>query len=286
MNKIKSHFKFNKQERSGIFFLLLIICILQGIYYYVKTQPYQKGSNLALNTIAQSKLDSLKNQKQEKTSKVFPFNPNYITDYKGYSLGMSTEQIDRLLAYRQQHKYVNSAKEFQMVTKVSDSLLSIISPFFQFPKWKNRTPSKEYGSFTPNGSEFVKKDLNTASGTELKAIHGVGDVLSRRIVKFRDRLGGFLVNDQLYDVYGLEPEVVQRILIRFEVITIPTIKKINVNEASVMELSALLYINYDLAQQIVAYRTANGSFESLDELKEVENFPENRIGRIKLYLQL
>lgn len=48
---------------------------------------------------------------------------------------MSTQEIDRLLAFRKENKYVNSAEEFQQVTKVSDSLLKIISPFFKFPDW-------------------------------------------------------------------------------------------------------------------------------------------------------
>jgi hypothetical protein len=53
---------------------------------------------------------------------LYPFNPNFITDFKGYKLGMSVQEID-LLEYRKGNKYVNSPKEFQAVTQVSDSLL-------------------------------------------------------------------------------------------------------------------------------------------------------------------
>ena len=64
---------------------------------------------------------------------MYPFNPNYISDYKGYQLGMNVDEIDRLLAHREQSLYVNSAKEFQTITKISDSLLQKISSFFNFP---------------------------------------------------------------------------------------------------------------------------------------------------------
>ena len=55
-------------------------------------------------------------QQQElinKTQKLRPFNPNFITDYKGYTLGMSLDEIQRLHKFRSQDKWVNSAHDFQ-----------------------------------------------------------------------------------------------------------------------------------------------------------------------------
>ena len=287
MRESKSHFKFNKQERDGIFFLLLIILIFQGAYFFVNAQPHKGEPSLVLNTKAQSKLDSLKNRVQKDTLRIFPFNPNYITDLKGYTLGMSSTEIDRLLSYRKQHKYVNSAKEFQAVTKVSDSLLQQIEPYFKFPIWNNKT-KRNYSGYSSAGkaNDKHKKDLNKVSAEELTEVHGIGKVLSQRIVKFRNRLGGFLIDEQLYDVYGLEPEVVMRALKKFEVITKPDVNKVNLNKASVTQLSNLAYINRDLALLIIAHREKNGPFDSLDDLTQVEGFPSERIGRIKLYLQL
>jgi hypothetical protein len=43
----------------------------------------------------QSKIDSIKDQSQNTLLKVYPFNPNFITDFKGYKLGMSVQEIDR-----------------------------------------------------------------------------------------------------------------------------------------------------------------------------------------------
>ena len=119
--KLKSHFRFNKQERSGVFFLLLMVIVLQGGYYYVKANPSQRKTNFALNVSEQARIDSLKTHQPEASIKIYPFNPNYITDYKGYTLGLSADELDRLFAYREKGKFVNSAKEFQAVTRVSDS---------------------------------------------------------------------------------------------------------------------------------------------------------------------
>ncbi len=137
--KQQSHFKFNKQERSGIFFLLLIIFVFQGIYFYVKAKPFNgRTPKVVINTMVQSHLDSLKNNAAKEAPKLFPFNPNYITDYKRYTLGMSSLEVDRLLAYRATDRFVNSAEEFQQVTRVSDSLLAIMALYFKFPDWVNQ----------------------------------------------------------------------------------------------------------------------------------------------------
>ncbi len=287
--KKQSHFKFNKQERSGIFFLLLIIFVFQGIYFYVKAQPFNGNPKVEVNTLAQSRLDSLKNTVEKDTLKLFPFNPNYITDYKGYTLGMSSVEVDRLLTYRATGRFVNSAEEFQEVTQISDSLLATVAPYFKFPKWVNQQKNKtEIGKSSQDEAAKSKsiKDLNSATAKELRTVSGIGETFSKRIIKFRDRLGGFLVNEQLYDVYGLEPEVVKRALEKFQVMDVPTVQKININTATVEQLSSLIYIDFNLAREIVSYRETNGAFSSLDELKELTSIPADRIERIKLYLTL
>ena len=126
----QSHFRFNKQERSGIFFLLLIVVLLQCVYYLVKANPATLEHRFALNVVEQSKLDSLKIQQFEASQRIFPFNPNYISDYKAYTLGLSSTEWDRLSAFRKEGNFVNSAEEFQAVTQVSDSLLHQMAPYF------------------------------------------------------------------------------------------------------------------------------------------------------------
>jgi competence ComEA-like helix-hairpin-helix protein len=295
MKSLKSHFKFSKQERSGIFFLLFIIIGLQTVFYVVKSASVNKEGKLSIDKETQERIDALKQETSKQDSiHIYPFNPNYITDYKGYTLGMSLEEIDRLHAYRTQNLFVNSPEEFQRVTQVSDSFLDRISPYFKFPDWvKIKSlvrPKTQVLESVNDSAEKVElnqiKDLNKATADELKSIYGIGDKLSQRIIKFRDRLGGFLVDDQLYDVYGLEHEVVQRTLEKFKVMSPPQINKININTASEAEISKLIYISNTLATRIVYYRENNGAFTSFGELNEIEGFPTQKIDRIKLYLAL
>ncbi|MBQ4916203.1 helix-hairpin-helix domain-containing protein [Maribacter sp. MMG018] len=292
MKKIKSHFKFNKQERSGIFFLLLLLVLIQFGYWVYQKSYVSRAKPITLDKETQLKVDFLKEELvKKKKETVYSFNPNFISDFKGYNLGMSVDEIDRLHNFRAEGKFVNSKEEFQKVTFVSDSLLDRISTRFKFPEWaKNKKKVVSANNKVKTKDDFVKgyeiKDLNEATREDLMSINGIGEKLSARILKFRDRLGGFLIEDQLYDVYGLEGDVVRKVFKRFRVLNAPFIEKLDINTASVGELSKIVYIQKHVAQGIVDYRNLNGSIHSFEELTKIKDFPVNRIERIPLYLSL
>ena len=150
----------------------------------------------------QFEIDSLKLLKSGEKRKVYAFNPNFITDYKGYKLGMSVQEIDRLLAFRKENKYVNSAEEFQKVTGISDSLLNKISPLFKFPDWKQNKNnySAEKKVFTmknfPKKEKLAILDINKATQEDLMKVYGIGEGLSSRILKQKEILGSFVSMEQ------------------------------------------------------------------------------------------
>lgn len=290
MKNLKSHFQFNKRERSGIFFLLVLIIIFQVFYFYLKNAAVSGDSMITLDARQQATTDSLKTVSlKEGAFKIYPFNPNFISDYKGYTLGMSPSEIDRLHAFRENNSFINSKEQFQQVTQISDSLLVTIAPYFKFPDWVNESKpkvNKPKSKVYAQSTSIQIKDINQASAEELKVIRGIGDKLSARIVKFRDRLGGFLVNEQLYDVYGLDVEVADRVLKNYKVLNPPEIKKININTASQPEIASLVYFSYDMADKIIEYRMFNDRIDSFEELSKIEGFPTEKLDRIALYLSL
>ena len=291
MKNIKSHFTFTKQQRSGIFVILLLIFILQSVYFFVDFSSEDIQANQNDLAQFQVEVDSLKLIKlEENKPKIYPFNPNFITDYKGYALGMSTNEIDRLLAFRKQNKWVNSVKDFQNVTEISDSLLAKISPYFKFPDWVTNPKPKTQYSFSKNSKPkpFDQKlNLNSATAEQLKRVNGIGEKLSERIVAFRTKLGGsFIADVQLQDVYGLSPEVIERTLNEFTVKDAKPITKLNLNSATIEELVSIQHIDYEIAHYIIEERTLRDGFKSLDELTKVKDFPVKKIEIIKLYLTL
>ena len=292
MKIFKSHFWYTKNQRNGIFLLLVIVAVLQAVIFFVDFSSKELvGYNVEEVENLQKKIDSLKFVKISEQNKVYPFNPNYISDFKGEQLGMSLQEIDRLIAFRKTGKFINSKEEFQKVTKVSDALLNRISPNFKFPDWvvdQNQQKRVSKSNAKRLQSSFNKKltttDINKATQEDFKTIYGIGDKISERIIKYRSKLQGFSYQDQLHEVWGLEKEIADKVLKMFKIIEKPLIKKVNVNTASFKEVLKNPYIDYKLCKKIFDYRDEVAELQNINELKNIKDFPIKKYHRIVLYL--
>ena len=294
MKKIKSYFMFSREHRSGIFLLLLIIILFQVAWHFYDFSPKTaKPSEKEMQWLAmQNEIDSLKQISNNKKYEIKPFNPNFITDYKGSVLGMSVVEIDRLHKFRELDKYVNSAKEFQQVTKVSNELLNKISPHFKFPDWVTNKNNSKYTVYSnPNFKKFpakkaiVPKDINLASKEEIMEVYGIGDKISDVILQEKQKFGAFASIEQLQYVWGVSPEAYQDIQKRFFVGQNPSINKIDINNLSIKELSKFPYFDYNLARQIVIYRSANDDIKNIEDLTKIKGMPNEKLKIIALYLE-
>ncbi|WP_445719835.1 ComEA family DNA-binding protein [Flavobacterium sp.] len=291
MNKLKSYFLFSRDHRSGIFLLFVIIVFAQLGYYFLADYFVSTKNNTEDKAwlMVQREIDSLKNIQFTKKDTIYPFNPNYITDYKGYKLGMTIQEIDRLHAYRKKGKFVNSAIEFQQITKVSNSFLSKISPYFKFPDWvknKGTATSEKFHKFLPKEKvKIIQKDINAASREELIAVYGIGEKLADKILLEKEKFGGFVSMDQFQFIWGISPEAIADLEKRFFVKSPEGIKKIAINDLSMKELAKFPYFNYALAKEIVVYRTMNSGIKEIADLTKIKGMPNEKIKIIALYLE-
>ena len=294
MNILKSHFWYHKSQRNGIFIVVLLILILQSIIFFV---DFSSEDVDFLDSIQVSKIrkqiDSLKAiEKAHRTPKIVPFNPNYISDYKASQLGLSLAETDRLFLFREKNKFINSKREFQKITKVSDSLLAKIAPYFKFPDWvsrvnqqkqRNNKNSLKSNSISKNKT-ISTKDINKATKEDLRTVNGIGEKLSERIIKYRSKLQGFSFESQLHEVWGLKKEIIMRLFSIFTIIEKPIIKKRNINALTFKELLKNPYIDYDLCKKIFEYKDEIAEFQNISELKNIKDFPMAKYDRIVLYL--
>jgi DNA uptake protein ComE-like DNA-binding protein len=288
---LSSYFLFTKEQRLGIVALLVIIISLQLLLYFVDFSSEEKpDSNKEKWISLQTDLDAKANLSKLITSKMYPFNPNFITDFKGYKLGMTVNQIDKLHAYRKLNKYVNSAAEFQQITGVSDSLLNVMSPYFKFPDWVTNKKSFFKSGWIDFSKQHPKKelkitkiDINQATKEELIKIYGIGDAISDRILKLKASYGAFVSMTQMEDVWGLSPEVIEKLNQNFAIIETPNPRKININNASIKELGQFPYFRYPISKNIVTFRSMNGDLK-IEDLTNIKDFPDDKIKIIALYL--
>ena len=286
---------FTRKQRKGVLALACLVVILQlgyFIYNNIKVNESQVLSQSDLKWLNQQiVLDSIQKTDSLATSKIYPFNPNFISDFKGYQLGMTVEQIDKLHQYRSQNKYVNSASEFQKVTGISDSLLRIIQPYFKFPEWTQKNDALSHKDKQPPKNQFKKnetyvlKDINKADATDLQMLNGIGEVLSQRILDERNKYSAFVSWEQFELIYGLRPEVIRNLQKHFIIDDLSGIKKLNINNASIQEISKLPYIKYSLAKEIVIYRSKFGDFNSITDFNSIENFPHDKAQIIEYYIK-
>lgn len=273
---LKTAFVFSIDRKTKAVFLLLVLMGgMQGLIYTLD-RSRESTNFITFDQTIQKTIDSLKIASQKQI--VYRFNPNFLSDYRAYLLQLKPEEIDRLNAYRQTGKWINTPEEFQRITQVDLQWMEKYTPYFNFPK-----PKKTITSQLTVPRTRSKHDVNTVSQHDLQKINGIGIVLSQRILNYRNYLGGFSSLDQLNEVYGLSAEVVNRLKARLAIIEFPQIKMIDMNTATLKELVQLPYVDNEDAKKIIALRTRLGKID-FTKLSTIKQFDSLKIKRIALYL--
>lgn len=271
----KRSFAFRSFRTQRVAFFLFLVLI--GFQIYLEnTAPEEAIDILVFDAALQEQIDSAKLQKQQ--PRIFPFNPNYISLSKGYQLGLSLEEIERLHRYRDTGKFINSVTAFEQITQVTPSWLKQYSPYFKFPDWVTAEVEKRKKSKT-----VEVKDLNTSTAADLTQVRGVGAVLSERIIKYRTRLQGFDELNQLYEVYGLDSLVVENVKRQFKIKTKPKRTKTPLAVVSLEALLKIPYLSKSEAKKIIGLRTRNQNL-TLKNLRSEPGFDSLKIERLALYL--
>ncbi|KAA3626638.1 MAG: hypothetical protein DWQ02_20305 [Bacteroidetes bacterium] len=229
-------------------------------------------------------------QKKEVTGSLFYFDPNLVTFEELLSLGFSKKTANTLINYRQKGGKFFSRKDLQKIYGVSNALYSRLEPYIQIaertPKPKNektddlnqKTPSAYY----PSVPKII--DINKATTEDWQTLKGIGPAYSKRIINFREKLGGFSSIDQVGATYGLPDSTFRKIKPYLEFS--PVFKKININSATAEELSKHPFISHKTAQVITNFRNQHGNFESIEALREIRALDDELLTKLNPYLKL
>jgi competence protein ComEA len=118
-----------------------------------------------------------------------------------------------------------------------------------------------------NINNTTKIDINLADTEAFKKLPGIGDILSERMVKYRNLVGGFVEMDQLAEVYGVDQETVSKILPLVYIENEFTPRKINLNTVPLYYMKRHPYIGEKMALQIDSLRKIT---KPLDSIQVVE----------------
>lgn len=172
---------------------------------------------------------------------------------------------------------------------MTDSIWLALSPWIDLqpvnlvPNANKQTPQRQYSKEKTHQNP-TRKDLNQVDSVWLKSIYGIGPVLSKRIVKYRNLLGGFYSTEQLNEVYGLSPEALSNLKEKIFVQSDTHLSKINLNTEDFKRIASHPYISFNLAKAIINYRDQHGAFNSVEEIKKIHIINDSTYLRVYPYL--
>lgn len=293
---IHKYFGFNKRERNGLLILSAIVLILfivrmilpsfnkQQEVLLTKVEPIVKveqsftiqDTSTQVTTIG-AKRDSLTNE----PNKLFTFDPNTISVEEAVKLGFSKKTAQTLEKYRSKGGKFKSKEDLKKLYGVSEKLYAKIESYILIEV-------KAKPEFVKSNTKYEKAsqkqiDINTADSLELLSLPMVGPATVKKILKFRNSLGGFYSIEQLRELYGMKDSVFTIIQPRL-IISLGAVKKLNVNTLTYEEMKKHPYINHIVASTIVAYRQKHGAYKSINDLKNVGTINDELLGKLSNYV--
>lgn len=285
---IRIAFGFSRKETNGFLILLPLLALIlfsePAYRMWISNQEQDFSQEQAF-------LDSLVAtwQPQEIPAdsntpvRVFTFNPNETEHPDFLKLGFSEELAHRILHYREKGGRFRTKSDLLKIYGMDSTLYNRLYPYVELPLEIARTSEKK---FTREETKKPQRrfDLNRADTIQLKAIYGIGQVLSSRIIKFREVLGGFIDMSQLYEVYGLDSVVVKRLAERAFIEENFQPRKMDLNAAGEEEFSIHPYISKSAAKALVAYRFGHGNFTRVEDIRKVYLINDENYRKIMPYL--
>lgn len=189
----------------------------------------------------------------------FPFDPNRVTLEELVRLGLSEKQAGAILNYREKGGKFRSKEDFKKMYTVSDSLYRRLEPFIDIPKL----------------------DINSADSAKLTSLKGIGPYYAKKIIAYREALGGYYCKEQLMEIKGIDEE-------RFdgfkESVTIDSTKIVRFSLDTVSEETMALhpYLGKVAAKAIVRLRKLGIVNDTI--LMKESILEEEQMGKIKNYL--
>jgi competence protein ComEA len=286
LRNISGWFGYSRRERraSSVLLVLVILVIISRFVI-----PVRKSSVTIQSPVILYRERPVKMVKApgKDTAVLFSFDPNSASAGELTILGMNEHQVRTIMRYREKGGRFIRAQDINRIYGMDSSLVRKLSPFVKIAVHV-REPVKttRYDSLNrPSRSieNWIKPDLNKCDSAELERLPGIGPVLSGRIIKYRDLLGGFCSVNQLREVYGISDSTFS--LISGMVIADSTcVKRIEINHAVFGDLLKHPYLERYDVQGILKYRQVKGKICNIQELVSNKILSAGKAIKIRSYL--
>jgi competence ComEA-like helix-hairpin-helix protein len=209
--------------------------------------------------------------------KMFEFDPNTVTKKELLQLGVNEKAANSWINWRNKGAVFYTKAKVKKVRGLTDVEFQRIEPYIVIKAPYADNIPKSYDQ------QKIKIDVNTATVEDFKQLRGIGEKTAKRIINFRNALGGFITVKQVSETWGLPKETFYNLQPQFT-ITTDNINKININTATKEILSKHPYLKWNHAQAIINYRKQHGNFETVRDLKKIVLINGELFVKIEPYL--
>lgn len=301
---IRNYFGFSKAETNGSVVLIILMVLILSVpflfdrYYNPDIHDLSQDHIMLDSLVAEMERNKISAPPDSpfedftpKRVELFLFNPNHAELTHLEALGLQPWIAARIIKYRESGGSFKIKSDLQKIYSLPEETYQRLYPFIDLPEELIAIPKRAVVEKAVAAKEYAFPepaifDINEADTAQLKKIYGIGEVLSARIIKYRDLLGGFISKNQYKEVYGLEEVVIEKLIKSTRISESFASKKININTATAADLSEHPYISYKLADVIVAFRSQHGLFSTMEDLKKIKILEGEDFDKISPYLTL
>lgn len=283
------YFSFSKREYNGLLvliFLLAVITAFPSVYtFLVPAQDDLVAEQEAMKKLilVEAEIKAAAHYKYKKPVKAadikpFTFDPNHTSLSDWQLLGLSAKQAAVMIRYTAKGGKFRKKEDLQKMYTISPETYQRLSPYVVID-----TSAFVHKYLPPVPRKTVIVQVNTADTLELDKIKGIGPAFARRIVRYRDRLGGFYKKEQLLEVFGLDSIKFQEIRDQVN-IDGTVLKQIYINKAEYADFKNHPYLNPKEVNAIVQFRKQHGNYANIADLKKVAILSAITIEKIAPYI--
>jgi DNA uptake protein ComE-like DNA-binding protein len=270
---VKNYLSVTKKEWNGLVVLLLLIAMVLATPYVYGWYHKNKTINLKDFNAAAARLKSTGLADSSATRVALSaFNPNHLSAAEWQKLGLDEHQIQTIKNYEAKGGRFYSKADLQKIYAIKPEDYQRLAPYINLPEKSNSAEKSD---------EVV--EINGADSARLTQIHGIGGGFAVRIIRYRDRLGGFYKKEQLKEVFGVD-SLMYLDIAPFIKVDAKKIVKLNLNKATMNSLNVFPYLTYKQKNAIVEYHTQHGDYTTLADLKNIPIIDDGILRKIEPYI--
>lgn len=292
----RDFFYIRKSDRKALLFVLCVMVVALVVILLTESRT-DSTPQYAVDTLQPQRLYGNYDQEPRyyqteggRTVERFPFDPNTADSTQLLRLGLRPWQVRNIYKYRQKGGVYRKKEDFARLYGLTVKEYRELEPYIRISSDYTTPASTLVGEEERYERDTLKYpiktevpqsvNLNTTDTMLLRKVPGVGEAFARRIVRYGQRLGGYVSPEQLREIEDF-PES----SIPYFVVQQPHTQKINLNKLTLNQLQKHPYINFYQAKAITEYRRLRGPLHSLQDLKLLKDFPPEAIQRLEPYVE-